>query len=460
MTSIYIKTFGCSHNVADSEELAYYLSNSGYEILGLNNETSHLSSSQADLELDLIKKADIIIYNTCTVKNPSDDKFFTVLKRTNKPVILAGCIPQSRNYSSTPSTDREKAENFLKDYSAIGVDQLDLIVEVVEGTLKGEVVHRLKKKSSLDGRVFPLIRRNDFIAIVPILQGCLGFCSYCKTKHARGHLKSYPVKTIIDQIRKAKASGVKEVWLVSEDNGAYGKDISSSLPDLLLQIADVAMSVSDSSSSKESSLMIRVGMLNPEYAFEYRQDLVKILNMDCFYKFLHIPIQAADDQVLRDMVRPYTVQEFRETFSYLKSQVPNLTLATDIICGFPTESSQQFEKTLSFVKKEQFTVLNISKFYPRPNTLASKMKLIPTHEVKRRSKELSDWFSTVNFNKSYVGKTVSALFTERGSVEGSFIGKSDNYRNVIVLSDKNILGQRLNVKIKSTTRDDLRGDLV
>lgn len=440
MTSIFIKTFGCSHNFADSEEMAYYLSNSGYTIIGLENITNNLNSSQAKKEVDLINQSDIIIYNTCTVKNPSDDKFFTLLKRTKKPVILAGCIPQS-----------QVADEWLNDYSAIGVDNLDLIVEVVEGTLNGEVIHRLKKRKTLDDRELPIIRRNSFIAIIPILQGCLGSCTYCKTKHARGHLKSYSLETILKQVRKAKLDGVKEIWIVSEDNGAYGKDIDSSLPKLLDEISNIVLSF---------DIVVRVGMLNPEYAYEYKTDLARILKKDCFYKFLHIPIQCADDDVLFDMKRPYTVKQFDETFKYLKNEIPNLTLATDIICGFPTESDSQFEKTLSYLKKQEFNVINISKFYPRPKTPAAKMKILPTHEVKKRSKKLSDWFSSVNFNTSYVGKTLSVLFLEKGSVEGSFIGKTINYRNVVVKSDKNILGMRFDVKILSTTRDDLRGEII
>lgn len=457
MTSIFIKTFGCSHNLADSEEMAYYLSNSGFTVLGLNNETSHLNSSQSDLEKFQIDAADLIIYNTCTVKNPSDDKFFTLLKRTDKPVVLAGCIPQS-----------QRNDSWLKNYSAIGVDVLDSIVEVVTQTLNGNVIHRLDKKLTFDNRILPQIRKNSFIAIIPILQGCLGSCTYCKTKHARGHLKSYPKKVIIDQIRKAKADGIKEVWLVSEDNGAYGKDIGSSLPELLREIADVALSNSTSLSSDNSilhsdsrpPLMLRLGMLNPEYAFEYKEELTDVMKLDCFYKFLHIPIQCANDKVLVDMVRPYTVKEFTESFDYIKENIPDITLATDIICGFPTESKEDFEDTMFFMKKQNFNVVNISKFYPRPRTPAAKMKLIPTIEVKRRSKELSDWFSTVNYNEEYLGKSVLALFTEKGSIHGSFIGKTKNYRNVIVKSDVDILGKELTVKIESTTRDDLRGVIV
>jgi len=444
MVKVFIKTFGCSHNFADSEEMSSYLIQAKYEVEGLDD-------FRKESDEEIIKKSDIIIYNTCTVKNPSDDKFFSLLKKTKKPVILAGCIPQS-----------QQEEEWLKNYSAIGVDNLDLIDEVVKKTLEGKIIHRLNKKTSFEKRELPLIRRNKFIAIIPILEGCLGACTYCKTKHARGHLKSYPLKIIINQIRKAKNTGAKEVWLVSEDNGAYGKDINSSFPELLNEISKIIINNDESEREEENrtKLKIRVGMLNPEYAFEYRKELGEILKQKQFYKFLHIPIQCADNEVLKEMKRPYTIEECKETFDYLKKEIPEITIATDIICGFPTETEEQFEKTMDFVKEQEFTVINISKFYPRPKTPAAKMKLLPTDKVKRRSKKLSDWFSSINFNKDYEGLTVSALFTEKGKYEGSFIGKTDNYRNVIVKTDKNILGKELLVKIKTTTRDDLRGELL
>lgn len=440
MTSIFLKTFGCAHNMADSELLAHYLQEAGFEVLGVAKEIHAHNKRHLEDEIIGIMAADLVIYNTCTVKDPSDDKFFSLLKKTNKPVIIAGCIPQSQ--ADAP---------WLKEYSAIGVDQLDSIVEVVQATLKGEVLHRLSRTDMPpDREVLPVLRRNRFVAIIPLLQGCLGGCAYCKTKSARGNLKSYPLQSIIKQIRLAHTQGLKEVWLVSEDNGAYGLDNGHSLPELLEEIGKIG-----------GDWRIRVGMINPHYAYKYRKDLAEIFNKyTCFYKFLHIPIQAGDQQVLKDMNRPYTLEQVKDVLDYLKENVDDITIATDIIAGYPTEKPRQFEKTLQLLEEGDFPILNISKFYPRPGTPAADLKLIPTREVKRRSKAITDWFAQTKFNKKYVGQTLSALFTEVGKEPNTYIGKTNNYRQVVVSSEENLLGQRRDVKIESFTRDDLRGVLV
>lgn len=442
MQRIHIKTYGCAHNMADSETMAQYLQEAGYTITGIsNNDQQSVAGGEGkQTESDLLKKADLIIYNTCTVKNPSEDKFFSQLKKTSSPVIIAGCIPQS-----------ERDAKWLDDYSAIGVEQLHKIVSLVEKTLKGKIVHELSKsKTPLSRNFVPMLRKNSLIAIIPILQGCLGNCTYCKTKFARGSLKSYPLKDIIKQIRIAKHEGIKEIWLVSEDNGAYGLDIKTNFVKLLNEIIKLG-----------EGPKIRIGMFNPEYAYKYRNELAEIYQHPIFYKFAHIPIQAGDNKVLQEMKRPYTVEEFEESIKVIKEKNPNMSFATDIICGFPTETKEQFKETMKLVKRHDFAMINISKFYPRSGTVAAKMKILPTKEVKERSKELSEWFRKQNYNKEYEGTTVKALVSEVGK-NNSLIARLENYKQVIIknCSDKNLIGEEVKVKIQETTRDDLRGELV
>ncbi len=425
MVKVCIKTAGCSHNLADSEAMAQFLQEAGFQVT-FENE----------------KEADVVVYNTCTVKTPTDDKFFTKLSRQKKPVVLAGCIPQS-----------QKNEKWLKNYSAVGVDELDKIVSAVRACLQHRTPHFLDVATSPPQRDFlPTTRVNSFIAIIPLLQGCLGHCTFCKTKQARGNLKSYPQEIIIHQIRLAKQAGVKEVWLVSEDNGAYGLDRGSSLPELLEQLVSF------------QGIKIRIGMLNPQFAFRYRKELARLLSFPVFYRFLHIPVQSGSDSVLRDMKRPYTIAQCKETFSFLKEHLPDITLATDIICGYPTESLNDFSATMNLLEDEQFDVLNISKFYARPQTFAATLTPLPTKEVKRRSKEVTKWFVKQNNNKDFEKKIVSVLFTSRGK-NNTLLGRTDNYRQVVVgvpkgMQEKEILGTRRMVKIYSTTRDDLRGEIV
>lgn len=448
MKTIYLKTFGCAHNMADSEVMAHYLHLADYKVTGLEQEVHEMNKSYQEKEEELINSADLIIFNTCTVKNPSDDKFFAQLNKQNKPCIITGCIPQSVSHKL--KTGEVDQDYWLNKYSALGVEQLDAIVEVVNETLQGHIVHRFGKAKKLKDRTFlPSLRKNQYVAIIPILQGCLGHCTYCKTKFARGSLKSYPMESILNQIRSAKAQGVKEMWLVSEDNGAYGLDIGTDFPSLLKEITKI-----------EGNHKIRVGMFNPEYAYQYKEELAELLKHEVFYKFLHIPVQAGNDQVLNDMVRPYTAKEWRESVEYIRSHIPDMRFSTDIICGFPTESDEAFADTMNLMKEVPMDVINISKFYPRPDTKAATMKQLSSKVIKARSKELHDWFEQQNRNTDYVGETVTAYFTEQGKVPGSFIGHTQAYKQVIVHSKDNLLGQEHLVQVNEVTRDDLRGEIV
>ena len=217
--SIYIRTWGCTHNSSDSEYMAGLLAQSGYQVI------------------ESPEKADLWILNSCTVKNPAEDHFRNEIKQainSNKKLVVAGCVPQSDNKSA-----------YLKLISIIGVQQIDKVVEVVEETLKGNVVRYLgvqkegKRKTGGAPLHMPKIRRNPLIEIIPINTGCLNECTYCKTKQARGKLGSYRIEDIVFRAECAFSEGVKELWITSEDTGAYGRDIGTSLPELLYSLVQV-----------------------------------------------------------------------------------------------------------------------------------------------------------------------------------------------------------------------------
>ncbi|XP_057998332.1 uncharacterized protein LOC110644378 [Hevea brasiliensis] len=298
--TIYIKTFGCSHNQSDSEYMAGQLSSFGYALT------------------DIPEDADLWLINTCTVKSPSQSAMDTLLtkgKRAKKPLVVAGCVPQgSRNLKE------------LEGVSIVGVQQIDRVVEVVEETLKGHEVRLLNRKT-LPALDLPKVRKNKFVEILPINVGCLGACTYCKTKHARGHLGSYTVDSLVGRVRTVIADGVKEIWLSSEDTGAYGRDIGVNLPTLLNAI--VAELPTD------ASAMLRIGMTNPPFILEHLKEIAEVLCHPCVYSFLHVPVQSGSDSVLSAMNREYTVSEFRTVVDTLTELVPGMQIATDIICGFP-----------------------------------------------------------------------------------------------------------------------------
>ena len=331
---IYIKTFGCSHNASDSEYMAGILSSQGYEIV-------------PSLEL-----SDLTIINSCTVKSPSQAAFLNSViksKNFNKKLVVGGCVPQA-----------ERNLPGLENVSIVGVSQIDKIDYIVEKTLEGNVVRFLSNKS-LPSLLLPKIRRNKYIEIIPISQGCLGSCTYCKTKQARGKLISYPIQHIVQACKHAWENNAKELWITSEDTGVYGRDIGTNLPNLLIEIL------------KEipSDVMIRIGMANPPYILENVNNMIKVLNHPNVYSFIHIPVQSGSNAVLDKMLREYTIEEFSFLCDKFIEGVPNITIATDIICGFPTETKENFEETLNLVEKYKFPVINISQFYPRPGTVAA-----------------------------------------------------------------------------------------
>lgn len=412
----FIKTYGCAHNQADSEFMAGQLVAAGF------------------MMTDSVLKADVIIINTCTVKDPSEKKFFYELERIKKPVVVAGCVPQA-----------DKQNPLLQSYSLLGVKHIDKIVEVVKETLDGNVVHLLKQSKNPHLNL-PRIRKNDVIEIIPISNGCLGYCTFCKTKFARGNLVSFSQEEIVKQAWFALTEGVKEIWLTSEDTGAYGVDIGTSLPSLLREILTIP-----------KDFRLRIGMINPEHVLRLFDELVEVMSDKRVFKFLHIPVQSGSDKVLKSMKRSYTVAQFRKIVSDLKERVPDITISTDIICGFPLESDEDFELTLDLVKEFRFPILNFSKFYPRGGTNAAKMKLLPTAIVKARSLQLSELNSSFVDN-SLIGKTVEVLVDGVGS-KGDFKSRTDTYR-LAILKGNYDFGSRIKVRILSSKRDYFIGKFV
>ena len=409
---IYIETYGCAHNQADSETMKEYLKKARFEITNYEN-------------------CDLIIFNTCTVKNPTEDKFFSRLKKEKKPVVICGCIPQS-------SSDDERLIN----YSLVGVDNLNRIIEAINETLNGNVVRFLERRN-YERDFLPTHPENKFVAIVPILQGCMGNCTYCKTKFARGDLKSFSLMSILFQIKKANDEDVREIWLVSQDNGCYGLDINLTLIDLLKEIIKLNL-----------KCKVRIGMLNPNFAYKYRNELAEILKNNCFYKFLHIPVQSGSNSVLKLMNRKYSIEEFETALKIISEKNPTITFSTDIICGFPSETEKDFEKTLNLISKWEFNIINVSKFYPRRGTVAASMKLLPTDVVKTRSSALMKFIKSQNPLKKFVNQIVEVNFVNEK------IGYTDNYISVLVDSKKDLSGQVLNVKIISCGRFSLKGKLI
>nr|XP_054969190.1 threonylcarbamoyladenosine tRNA methylthiotransferase isoform X2 [Pan paniscus] len=406
---IWIRTWGCSHNNSDGEYMAGQLAAYGYKI------TENASD------------ADLWLLNSCTVKNPAEDHFRNSIKKAqeeNKKIVLAGCVPQA-----------QPRQDYLKGLSIIGVQQIDRVVEVVEETIKGHSVRLLGQKKDNGRRLggarldLPKIRKNPLIEIISINTGCLNACTYCKTKHARGNLASYPIDELVDRAKQSFQEGVCEIWLTSEDTGAYGRDIGTNLPTLLWKLVEVI----------PEGAMLRLGMTNPPYILEHLEEMAKILNHPRVYAFLHIPVQSASDSVLMEMKREYCVADFKRVVDFLKEKVPGITIATDIICGFPGETDQDFQETVKLVEEYKFPSLFINQFYPRPGTPAAKMEQVPAQVI---------------------GERQQVLVTEESFDSKFYVAHNQFYEQVLVPKNPAFMGKMVEVDIYESGKHFMKGQPV
>jgi threonylcarbamoyladenosine tRNA methylthiotransferase CDKAL1 len=421
MTSVCFITQGCSANRSDTEVMAGLLKEAKFEIF------------------DTVEDSDIIIFNTCTVKNPSESAFFRELEKIKieypyKVIVIAGCIAQS-----------DPTHPILKNYCLIGTRQIHKIVEVVEEALNENIVHLLEK-GEMPPLNLPRLRKNPIVGIVQINLGCLGACTFCKTKSARFTLKSYPIDEIVQEVQTALTEGVKEIWLTSQDAFCYGFDIGVDITKLLREIVKLP-----------GDFKIRVGMGNPDHLPRIQEGLIDIYKHPKIFKFLHLPLQSGNNIVLKDMKRAYTVEEFDEIIRDFRKAIPEINIMTDIIVGYPTEDENQFFDTLNVVRRHSFDSINISRFWPRPGTPAAKLTSLHGDVVKHRSSVLTDIFHNISFlqNEKWVGWKGKVLVDEKGK-EGQWIARNYAYKPVILEGDFN-LGDIINVEIVKVERFALIG---
>ena len=421
MLRVKIETYGCSMNKAASEVAAGLLSEKGYEI-------------SAD---DIF---DVVIVNTCTVKTPTETKIIKRLESLSKdniPVVVAGCLP---------GTCPGLAERFAS-FSFVGTNIIDL-PDALEGAMKGRRL--VKIDSSVCEPGHHRKRENPVIGVIPISQGCLGNCSYCLVKKARGDLKSFTPEDIVKDVKSALSEGAREIWLTSQDCGCYGLDIGTNLPDLMRRV-----------SALDGEYMIRAGMMNPNHALVFLEELIEAYKHPRVYKFLHIPVQSGDDKVLKDMNRFYTVKEFKKVVNEFRKEIPEITISTDIIAGFPTEDDDSFQRSIDLLKEIRPDVLNISRFWVRPGTEAAKMKQLHGRVTNQRSRRVAEAFNAMALenNKRWIGWEGSVLVSEKGK-RGDFCARNYAYKPVILKDRGDLMGRLLNVKIIDATRNDLRGEII
>ncbi len=404
--SFFIQTYGCTLNQSDTDAMRAFL-----QFKGFREEASE-------------PDADVIILNTCTVKSATEQKTMERIRRLvkqKKKLVVAGCLAINENAL------KEAAPHAPVVYPCA----TNAIDRAVRAALKGKrVVFRTPTDKAVLPRIF-----TGVIAKIPIAEGCTGACTFCQTRLARGKLRSYPPTWVEWLIRHGMRRGAMEIQLTAQDTGAYGIDIKSSLPELLERILEI-----------EGPFLVRLGMINPEHALKMKEPLVRALSSYKFYRFLHIPVQSGSDEVLRRMARRYTSQEALDVFKYFRSKFPDMTLATDIIVGFPGETEEDFEKTLAFLRSAKPDVVNVSKFTARPGTAAKKMKPLPTQVVKGRSEicaKLCHEIAEQN-NARFVGREEVFVITE---MQKTPTGRTIDYRQAALARGNAQLGEQVKGRI-------------
>lgn len=399
MKSYYIETFGCSSNQSHSEVMEGILAGNGFR------------------PASKLEKADVIVINSCIVKTPTENRIrerirFIRKKYPEKKLVITGCAADADIF-------RKIAPN------AIFISSHD----------SGRIADFILKRKTKKGK---RVRRNPFVGIVEISSGCLGNCSYCIVRHARGALKSKPIDDVVNDVRNSLGDGCNEIWITSQDNSCYGRDIGSDLTLLLEKVISV-----------KGNYRVRIGMMNPHHLTPYLDRLMKIYKDPKIFKFAHIPVQSGSDKILRLMNRKYSVEDFEKIVGNFRDAIEDIALSTDIIVGFPGETEEDFEKTLDLIERIRPDVVNVSRFGARVGTRASEMTPLHPGVVKNRSTRLAELARRIGFekNRDWIGRECKVFFNDRGSKKNQYVGRNESYKPVIVENKASLLGKTLKVKI-------------
>ena len=275
-------------------------------------------------------------------------------------------------------------------------------------------------------------------------------CSYCITSLARGKLISYPTNEIIQDICSAIRHGCKEIQLTAQDTSSYGLDTKHDLGELLRNVSKI-----------KGEYRVRVGMMNPYTALKNIDSIIKGFEDSKIYKFLHLPVQSGDNNILKKMNRKYTKDDFLKIIKKFRDNYPYVTISTDIIVGFPTETDEQFQNTINILKTVKPDITNITRFSARPFTKAKTMKgRIKTDIVKNRSKILTELCSTISEEKNlnHIRKKYTALITENGKGD-TFVGRAENYKPIVIKEQVEI-GEFIPVEITDSATTYLVGSII
>ncbi len=354
-----IITFGCQMNKSDSERIASFLEKIGYKPASKENE------------------ADLILVNMCSVRQSAVDRIFglcqrlTKLKIKNKKLktVLTGCIL------------KEDKKKFAEKFDLIlNIKDLPNWPKILRKKISVQLVPWHNYYANCDYLKIQPKYQNNFLAFIPISHGCNNFCSYCVVPYTRGPLVCRDHKEILEEIKNGVKKGFKEIWLLGQNVNDYHSPTNPSInfPRLLKMVNEIP-----------GDFWIRFISPNPK---NFSEELIEVIaKSEKVAKYLNLPVQSGDNEILKKMNRPYTVEQYKNLVKKIREKIPEINLSTDVIVGFPGESKEQFENTVKLFKEIKFNTAYIAKYSPRPGTTAFQMKDdVPWEEKKRREKILRE----------------------------------------------------------------------
>ena len=420
----FVHTYGCQGNVSDGERLQGMLKEMGYTFT------------------DDVKKANLVLYNTCAIREHAEDRIYgnvgalKPIKKTNPDLIIAlcGCMMQQERV----------AEKIRKSYPFV-----DLLFGTHVSYKLPEFIYkclcsgkRVFDITESDGNIvegLPIKRDGRFKVWVPIMYGCNNFCSYCIVPYVRGRERSRDFDAVMSEVKELISQGYKEITLLGQNVNSYNRELSEDkrFPALLKAISEL-----------DGDFIIRFMTSHPK---DCTKELLDVMaSSDKIAKHLHLPFQSGNDRVLKEMNRHYDRKKYLDLIEYAYEIMPELSITSDVIVGFPGETYEEFKDTLSLLEKVRFTSLFTFIFSPRPGTKAYDMAdEVPAEEKSRWFKELTSLQEKIAGERTakMKGKTYKVLVEGKSKTEGLLSGRTGG--NVIIefMGDESLIGTFATVKV-------------
>lgn len=432
------ETYGCQQNENDTERIRGMLHEAGFAF----TDDSH--------------KADVVIYNTCAVRENAEQKVFGRLgllkhikeSRPHMLVAVCGCMVQQEHITEKIKRVHEHVDLVFGTHALYKMPEL-----LYRAMNEKKTVVDIEQSDGAIAEDVPIMRDDAKKAWVSVMYGCNNFCSYCIVPYVRGRERSRTPEAVLDEVRELVANGCSEIALLGQNVNSYGKDL-----DIDIDFADLIRMVNDI----EGVERIRFMTSHPK---DLSDKLIHTMaECDKVCKQLHLPFQAGSDRVLTEMNRKYTKAEYLEKIAKVKKEIPGIFLSTDVIVGFPTETNEDFEETLDMLRKVEFDHIFSFIYSRREGTPAAKLDFALTdeeiHANFNRLLEVQNEISKRK-NEEYLGRVEKILVDGVSKTDSNMLsGRCDSSKIVNFKGDKSLIGKYINVKITEAHTWSLNGEII